>query len=108
MGGLFVFAGTGSSGLGLGTRLKREEDHEEADGEGKAESGAQGVAAGRDDTDEPREHATSNASGTEKESADPGGIVAKDGGEPGDEDGILRSEAKSSDGCADVQDVRRT
>jgi len=95
------------SSCGRWARAQDQEDHEEADSKGNEEAGTERVGDGRDDADEPGKRATAESGGAEEESANPGGVLLEDGGEPGDEDRVLRSQTHTCDGSAEVQDVRR-
>lgn len=60
-----------------------------------------------DDADKPRDDAATDSGHAKEESADPRGILTEDGGEPGDEDRILRSQAKTGNRGAKIEYMGR-
>ncbi len=65
------------------------------------------MGGGRDDADKPRDDATTESRHTKEEGADPGRVLTEDGGKPGDEDRILRSQAETGNCGAKIEDVGR-
>ena len=60
-----------------------------------------------DDADKPRDDAATDSRHAEKEGANPGRVLTEDGGQPGDEDRILRSQTKTGNRGAEIEDMRR-
>src|SRR5208282_1547531 len=96
-----------SSLQSAGTGLEREINHQDGDDERKVETGAKRMGTGRDDADKPRERAAAETRRAKKESTDPVGVIAENCREPGDENRILRGQAETGDGGAEVQCVGR-